>query len=240
MSETNIKTSIKRVVLIALVTIVAVVTAGFLVSDHILSNAAPRAKLLGFSPVASPVRAQIDLQTEPHTCGLHSLRSIYRAYGLDPDEHALRTRLGVDIPAVPTQGDTTGTLQPDITRVLAQDGFLLVLLGVNAENAPTMLENHLARGQHALALIRKPDNGNLHWIVLQAASPGKIEVIDSLVSTPQVESSTGFLTTKAVDIFLLEKHPDPGKSHIKEAHRMGLKIMKQTPSRVDELKHVSR
>ena len=120
---------------IVLATVSLCVVVFLCVADHIFSNAVPRAELLGFSPSNNPEPAIIDPQTEPHTCGLHSLRSIYRAYGLNPDEHELRERLGVDTPANPADPTSTGTLQPDISRVLAQDGFLIHALDLNGNKS---------------------------------------------------------------------------------------------------------
>jgi hypothetical protein len=75
-------------------------------------------------PLPTPDELLIERQTEVHTCGWHTLSSIYRAHALDRTRFRLRERLGVDVPAIPTRVESTGTVQPDMMRVLHQDGFL--------------------------------------------------------------------------------------------------------------------
>lgn len=236
-------------IIIVLVTVGVCVGGFFLVADQIFSNAVPRATLLGFSPDESPQRAEIETQTEPHTCGLHSLRSVYRAYGLNPDEHALRVRLGVDVPANPADETSTGTLQPDLTRVLAQDGFSMETLDLEDSTASTQLESRLSKQHKALALIRKLDNGNLHWVVLQQAdspeslgSPADstndiehIEVIDSLAEQPRQENTRDFIQRQAVTIILLGFEQNVDQASVKAGHRLGVVEMKKTPGRVKQL-----
>ena len=76
-------------------------------------------------PRKTPV---ITEQTEPHTCGWHTLSSIYTTHRLNPNRLQLRERLGVDAPALPGISGSTGTVQPDMVRVLSQDGFLTTSL----------------------------------------------------------------------------------------------------------------
>ena len=79
-------------------------------------------------PLPRPLALLAEMQTEGSTCGLHALSSVYRAHGLNGEVFRLRARLGIDIPALPFLEHTTGTLQPDLLRVLAQDGFRGTLL----------------------------------------------------------------------------------------------------------------
>ena len=64
-----------------------------------------------------------EVQFEKHTCGLHTLRSIYQAYGLNPDAENLRVRLGVDVQANPADPTSTGTVQPDVLQVWIRTAF---------------------------------------------------------------------------------------------------------------------
>ena len=60
------------------------------------------------SPTSNPGRPILEAQSEGHTCGVHALSTLYRAYGLDPDRERIRWRLGVDTKAVFWAKDTTG------------------------------------------------------------------------------------------------------------------------------------
>ena len=163
---------LRRVVKTALITLLtSVVVLGILyfpLVDVLLSHSVPRAEILGFVPSDAPLRAVPERQLEGHTCGLHMLRSLYRAHALNPDEHLLRVRLGVDRGAVPAVKSTQGTLQPDLTRVLAQDGFLVNELDLERSNAAALLSSHLDRDWFAVTLIVRPRSGQLHWVLIQA------------------------------------------------------------------------
>ncbi|MEM7395134.1 MAG: cysteine peptidase family C39 domain-containing protein, partial [Verrucomicrobiota bacterium] len=73
-------------------------------------------------PAQQPKKLKPIKQRDGHSCGLLALAAIYRAYGIDPKAARLRQRLGTDRPAAKFLKDTEGTLQPDILRVLKQDG----------------------------------------------------------------------------------------------------------------------
>ena len=222
-------------IIIVLVTLVVCTGGYFWITDSIFSNAMPRAAILGFSPSDQPRSAVIDSQLESHTCGLHSLRSVYRAYELNPDEHSLRMRLGVDVPANPADDTSTGTLQADLTRVLAQDGFSIEALDLDDARASQTLQSYLATKHKAMALICKPDNGNLHWIVLQEAKNHRVEIIDPLAKTPGSENTKRFISKQAVTVLLLGVESEVNKKSIKAAHRLGVAEMKNTPGRVKRL-----
>lgn len=119
-------------------------------------------------------------QVEKHTCGLHAVSSIYLSYGLDPEERRLRPRLGVDTSANVYDSETTGSLHPDIFRVLAQDGFVCRSLDLGDARSKKALTNHLSQLRYALALIKRRENGNMHWVVLCGATDTKVRVCDSL------------------------------------------------------------
>ncbi len=107
-----------------------------------------------------------ECQTEGHTCGLHAVRSVYRAYGLDPDTRNLRFRLGADKPINQLAQSSRGTIHLDILRVLRQDGFDAEILwtGFDDGTAATRIRDHLENGQLVIALTKVGDT--YHWVVL--------------------------------------------------------------------------
>ena len=121
-----------------------------------------------------------DPQLEQHACGYNAISAIYRSYGIDPDERRLRQRLGGDQTAWSYDSSTIGCIHPDIYRVLAQDGFKLLTPNASNPDAVRTLVDHLAKRHYALALIRRRQNGNLHWVVLTGFQQGKLQVCDSL------------------------------------------------------------
>ena len=132
-----------------------------------------------------------ETQTEPHTCGLHAMRSMYVAYGLSPEQYALRFRLGTDQPAVNADDQSTGTLHPDLYRVLAQDGFAIAALDLEDAGAAGDLQAHLRGQQLALAVVYR---GTYHWVLLGLSDQaGQLVVYDSLEATPMTEPIDSFL-----------------------------------------------
>lgn len=73
-------------------------------------------------PSKNPIALVPEKQIDTFSCGFHALSSIYRSHGVDPRLANLRRRLGTSVPAIPFVQDSTGTLQPDLFRVLRQDG----------------------------------------------------------------------------------------------------------------------
>jgi ABC-type bacteriocin/lantibiotic exporter with double-glycine peptidase domain len=119
-------------------------------------------------------------QVENHTCGYHALASIYRSYGLDPAERRLRPRLGVDTTANVYDSESTGTLHPDMLRVLVQDGFECRSLDLASDVSRQRLHRHLDAGRYALALIKRRETGRMHWVVLIGRREQRLIVCDSL------------------------------------------------------------
>jgi hypothetical protein len=119
-------------------------------------------------------------QVEKHTCGLHAVSEIYRSYGLDPVERRLRQRLGVDNRSFLYDATTTGCLHPDIYRVMTQDGFVCRSLDLRDKASKPELKKHLDEGRYALALIKRRENGNMHWIVICGRKENSLLICDSL------------------------------------------------------------
>ncbi|MCL4741665.1 MAG: hypothetical protein KJZ54_05610 [Phycisphaerales bacterium] len=139
-------------------------------------------------------------QTEPHTCGLHSLRSIYRAYGVDPDIARLRFRLGVDKPATNFDPESLGAIHPDIVRVARQDGFDAAIVPTGGPEALPIIRAHLESGHPALALVRA---NSLHWLVLAALDGDGVIIADSLAEQPYREPLDTYVRDRVLSAILL-------------------------------------
>lgn len=150
-----------------------------------------------------------EIQMESHTCGLHTLRTIYSAFGLNPDLENLRFRLGVDRPANPLDPESIGTLQPDMFRVLLQDSFEFERLGLSKQGISEELVKALKNNKLAAALIRRRQNGNLHWVVLRYESDSKVTVIDSLEAKPYSEPLPGFIDECLLSCILVAPAASP-------------------------------
>jgi hypothetical protein len=178
------------------------------------------------SPLHHPTFLQAEPQTEGHTCGLHALSALYRAHGLDGAALRLRERLGVDVPGVPAQPGTTGTLPPDLLRVLAQDGFRADILGPADPDFAATLDAHLSSHFYALALIKRRENGHLHWVVFTQFENGTVEVADSL--RPQeayLEPVADFVPNHVKSVLLVRPDPNAQVSGVQPAHRRGIWAM---------------
>ena len=175
------------------------------------------------SPPANP-QAQIrpERQVEGHTCGFHSLESIYKSYGLDPESYRLRFRLGTDNPAVKLDSETTGTLQPDMLRVLRQDGFDArpVEVSQTAE-----IRTHLEAGHYAVAIVMRSVH---HWVVLAELLGRNLVIVDSLEEKPYIVDIDPFLADEAYNVILIKPGVGQEKVSIKEAHREGIRDMLRT------------
>lgn len=159
-------------------------------------------------------------QLESHTCGLLSLSAAYRVYGLSPEAENLRARLGVDNEAVPLDDGSTGTLHPDLFRVLAQDGFAWSCLA--PDDADGLLR-HLDHGQVALLLIIRAESGGLHWVLTDEREGTMIRVVDSLIAQPQMVAVDAYLR-RALSIVAL-RPADGAAMSISAAHQAGVAEM---------------
>jgi hypothetical protein len=157
-------------------------------------------------PTALPAVFRPEEQTEPHTCGLHALSSLYAAYSLDPRSLRLRFRLGVDKPFSNFIPDSLGTIHPDMLRVLHQDGFDTELLLPGSENTKSLLESHLDAGNSAITLITV--HGEMHWVVLTARHDDKVVVCDSLRAELYEEPLAGYLTDRVYSLVLVKAKRD--------------------------------
>ncbi|MEM9345609.1 MAG: hypothetical protein AAGB26_03215 [Planctomycetota bacterium] len=163
-----------------------------------------------------------ETQTEPHTCGLHAMRSMYAAYGLDPAVFRLRFRLGTDQPATQLDSESTGTLHPDLYRVLAQDGFIAEPMDLEVDNAGRELLQHIERSQLALVLVYR---NTYHWVLVgPSGTRNACVVYDSLKNEP-VDTAIDALLDDALSITLVRPAETGVYISSSEAHAAGLAEM---------------
>ena len=149
----------------------------------------------------------LEEQTEDFTCGVHALSTVYRAYGLDPEEERIHWRLGVDTKAIAWLGDSTGALHPDLWMILVQDYFEITTLDPADSASWEGLRAFLDIGHPAVLLIRRRENGNLHWIVATRTLDEGIEVYDPLFDEPYTETPD-FLVDHVVTLMCVRPTPD--------------------------------
>ena len=172
-------------------------------------------------PNAVPGTPKAGTQTEPHTCGWHAMSSMYAAYGLNGETFDLRFRLGTDEPAMRADKDSTGTLHPDLYRVLAQDGFKIDALDLESDVAAAVLKNHLAWKQLALVVVYR---STYHWVLIGPGDQSdKLVVYDSLKDEPETMPIDELLDA-ALSITLVEPG-DGERMSTSAAHAEGLAEM---------------
>ena len=183
-------------------------------------------------PRALPGMPERVPQTLPHTCGLRAMESAYRAYGMDPDLCDIRYRLGTDFSAIPIDPDSTGTLHPDILRVLAQDGFTTTLIDLDQADAADRLEAHLSRGHLALAVVYR---STFHWVLLAPPERtrdddgAQLWLFDSLAEGHTEHGIAEYVENETLSVILI--HPrnanesEPSRSH---QHLIGTQEMART------------
>lgn len=168
-----------------------------------------------------PVRVE---QTLPHTCGLRAMEAAYTAYGLAPDAMDLRYRLGTDFAAVPVDPESTGTLHPDLLRVLAQDGFATTVVDLDAIDAAHQVADHLADGQLALAVVYR---STYHWVLLaQGDTASTLWLVDSLAEDRAEHDIAEYVENETLSVVLIGPRPasDPAPSRSAQ-HLLGTREM---------------
>ncbi len=186
-------------------------------------------------PKPFPSQPTPEVQTEVHTCGFHTLSTIYKAHGLKPDLWRLRERLGTDVPLFSLDETTTGTVQADMVRVLVQDHFQVEALEPNEAGARERILGHLEEGYLAAALIHRRENGNLHWITLVGvdAEQNAFDVLDSVARAGEIhnykEPYEDFMENYALQILLIRPaHSSAEDLSIFELHAEGWKMMSRS------------
>ena len=180
------------------------------------------------TPTNKPLAFKPREQTDGHSCGYLALASLYESYGVNPEQARLRQRLGTDSKAVPFSSESIGTIQPDILRVLKQDGFHAELLKLSNEYSKDRLIVHLQSDQYSLALIKRKENSNLHWVALIDFDKGELTVGDSLRDKLYQEPIAEFAATNILSVILINPStPDPNGKYGGE-HRRGVWEMIKT------------
>ncbi len=179
-------------------------------------------------PNATPSPIVPETQTEPHTCGLHALSSLHRSYGLDPNRLGLRFRLGTDKPFINTDPDTTGTIHPDLFRVLAQDGFHVDPIDPHNPNDRQRLIEHLDAGHYAVALTKV---NTYHWVVIAGRAGDELVVCDSLQTELYRRACDQYLDAHTYTLVLVRPAAEGERLSITEAHTLGAAEMLRVQQR---------
>jgi len=196
-------------------------------------SSAQRSASIPQSPaaLASPIT-----QTEPHTCGFLALSSAYKVYGLSPSNKNLRFRLGVDREAHPFDEQSTGTLHPDIFRVLDQDGFFYTLVAPDDAQAGVLLGEHLDSGDLALLLIERRENNALHWVLADHRAGPEVRVVDSLMPQPYTETTRNYLNECVISIITIRAAAPPSETDSAHPHRDGVAELNRVRARIAQRK----
>lgn len=174
-----------------------------------------------------------EVQLEDHTCGLHSLALVYRAHGLDPERERLRERLGVDVPAIEQDASTSGTLHPDLLRVLRQDHFEAQCLDLEGRGASLALERAVSARCAALVLVALPHSGGLHWVAAgRSDEPGRLRIFDSLVREPYDVALGEYLEQRALSVVTIAPDPSVEFTAAQSSHAEGLAEMGRVALRI--------
>ena len=192
----------------------------------------------GREPLPRAGKVVAEIQTEPHTCGLHAVSSLYRAYGLDPEAERVRFRLGVDVKAVFWMEDSTGTLPPDLYMVLSQDHFRLDTVDLESRGAWSAVSEHVASGQLAILLIVRKETGGLHWVVAGSGAETEIAVYDSLRADAPAAVSEPFFQAQVVSAVLVRPAGSVRVLTSTEAHKMGADELLRVQGRLKERKPI--
>lgn len=140
-------------------------------------------------------------QTEPHTCGYCGIVAIYNAYGLDHQAAGLRFRLGTDVQLNQLVDSSTGTIPPDMTRVLEQDGFTTQTVSAANDQMAALTLVHLRAGHPALAVIKVK---GLHWVVLTSENDGQLTICDSLHDELYAKPTEAYLKNEVYGVMLVK------------------------------------
>ncbi|PJZ70846.1 hypothetical protein CH373_06135 [Leptospira perolatii] len=173
----------------------------FFLSNVFAGDSEPSSSLT--RPRGLPRLIHPELQSEKHTCGLHSIRAIYASYRLPVRDFNLRSRLGTDVAAFPFFDSTTGTIHFDIFRVLDQDGFSYSVVDTSSKSGRDDLLFHFYEGHYALTLIKRKETGTLHWVVLLGHKANKYQIADSIGARIYSEDET-FLRRNVVSTVLIK------------------------------------
>ncbi len=211
-----------------LILIVAACTYAVVSGPYYSEKFSPGPRQDEFVALAAQIAPEVQL--EGHTCGFHSLSSVYRAYGIDPEKARLRFRLGVDRVAVPGATGTEGTLHPDLFRVANQDGFHVELLEPDRPLAYRALLAHVA---YNAAMILVARGEGLHWIVVDHGEHMKVRVSDSLEPEPILIDVREFFERPILSIVLLAPRGDREPLSIPALHAAGLEEMTRVWDRMD-------
>ena len=209
--------------------VIIAIPIGLMIGDIFYAWAVPLGDFDGVKPypkiqgVVNPIIPEN--QTEPHTCGFHAISAIYRSYGLEPKERRLRQRLGIDNQSIVYDTKSTGCLHPDIYRVVAQDCFSFQTLDLKNEESHLQLHRHLEGKFYALALIKRRENGHLHWVDIVGYDKESLRICDSMKSGVYDENEQDFWNKCLLSVILISPTNQPSKTALWRLHAQGVSDM---------------
>lgn len=235
----NFKVAHARIVrlasVVAAISLVTVGCVGLSESGEMNSKYGPATEA---SPPSREAQAPLQplVQDEPHTCGLLAIAAVYRAYGQDPETLDLRFRLGTDRGAFLGKGprDSSGTLHPDILRVLEQDEWLVEIVpDLQFAERVNRLRSHLVSAP-ALALIALEPANEMHWVALDSTALGMVRVVDSLQAEVLEVPIENWLNERVLSLLLLSPRTSRDKGTL-SAHKEGTVEMVRVVRRLKAL-----
>lgn len=179
-------------------------------------------------PKEFPNPLQPKLQKDSFSCGFLAMEALYESYELDIVKANLRGRLGTDKPAIPFLADSKGTLQPDLFRVLAQDGF--EYFPINAKKIKNLdpIIDHLKTEHYALALVKSEKTGGLHWVVFTEIVEGEVVIADSLGAQIYNRKVGNYFDERVLSVVLVKLNETVINKKNNENHKRGLVEMLKT------------
>lgn len=137
------------------------------------------------------------MQDEYHTCGFCAANSLYKYYGVDPEERLIRDYLGTDhllpyrlpfrekIEELLGGMDSfwSGTSPMDLLAVLYWDGFDTSLRTGRYSSYRDELHTHLRNGDVAIAIMYSC----YHWVVISGMDKKGVWVVDGMFTAKDME-----------------------------------------------------
>ncbi len=120
--------------------------------------------------------------------------------------------------------------------VLVQDFFEVDAIDPVADDAWQRLHGHLQTGHMAVLLVKRRENGHLHWIVATESQDHNVLIYDSLIEAPYPETPD-FMTDHVVTAMLIR--PDPnGEQPMSsvQAHKLGSAVLADATKRMKAMK----
>lgn len=145
-------------------------------------------------------------QFQDCTSGLHALNRVYSHYGQKTEKRILGKRMGIDPQDKEAERNKyRACLHPDLIRMLTEDSlyFESLCLDQNLRKSIKSLKRKLHNGGIAMVLIRRRENGNMHWVTAQKAPLEKLMLHDCLSSKTYTVCAYKFIRECVLSCFFI-------------------------------------